>query len=136
MTDEEEKEEKPIVVEILKKQEPVLSKKTRLTNLLKESSSPIFPDFIDKLAAKKPANMSFMVDTEESDKEITMMGHGTTAAVEDEAASVATTNTTTTENSTASTPPKSQQHQRKMNVNRHFPVLVYQYPNQSASTTP
>lgn len=131
--EEEEEEEKPMVVEILKKQEPVLSKKTRLTNLLKESSSPIFPDFIDKLAAKKPANMSFMVDTEESDKEITMMGQGTTAAVEDEAVSVATTNTTTTENSPASTPPKSQQHQRKMNVNRHFPVLVYQYPNQSAS---
>lgn len=138
-----EKEEKPIVVEILKKQEPVLSKKTRLSNLLKESSSPIFPDFIDKLAAKKPANMSFMVETEESDKEITMMGQEA-AAMEDETVSVATTHTTTTENSPASTPPKSQfplqqqqqqqqQHQRRLNVNRHFPVLVYQYP--SASTT-
>lgn len=138
-TTAEEQEEKPVVVEILKKQEPVLSKKTRLTNLLKESSSPIFPDFIDKLAAKKPANMSFMVETEESDKEITMMGQDTpTAAVEeDEAASIATT----VENSPVSTPPKSQflsqQHnQRRMNVNRHFPVLVYQYPTgQSASTT-
>ncbi|GAN02942.1 hypothetical protein MAM1_0031d02392 [Mucor ambiguus] len=143
-TDEEQKEEKPIVVEILKKQEPVLLKKTQLTNLLKESSSPIFPGFIDKLAAKKPANMSFMVDIEESDKEITMMQQDTTlAAVEDETISVATTHTTTTENSPASTPPKSQfpmqqqqQHQRRMNVNRHFPVLVYQYPTaQSAPTT-
>ncbi|KAL9548678.1 hypothetical protein MBANPS3_005566 [Mucor bainieri] len=149
---DEQKEEKPVRVEILKKQEPVLSKKTRLSNLLKESSSPIFPDFIDKLAAKKPANMSFMMETEESDKEITMMGQDTTPAananavpvVEDEAISAATSRTTTTENSPASTPPKSQfslqqqqqqQHQRRMNVNRHFPVLVYQYPTaQSAST--
>lgn len=49
-----------------------LSKKTRLTNMLKESSSPIFPDFIEKLAGKKPANMSFMVDVDESDKDITV----------------------------------------------------------------
>ncbi|KAK4515004.1 Protein-lysine N-methyltransferase efm4 [Mucor velutinosus] len=141
--EQEEKEQKPVVVEILKKQEPVLSKKTRLTNLLKESSSPIFPDFIDKLAAKKPANMSFMVEMEESDKEIAMIGQDTiTAAVEDDMISVATTHTTTTENSPASTPPKSQfpsqqqQQQRRLNVNRHFPVLVYQYPTaQSATTT-
>lgn len=156
-----EHDDKPVVVEILKKREPEknititsISKKTRLTNLLKESSSPIFPDFIDKLAAKKPANMSFMVDTEESDKEITMMGHSdqvavpksmepVTTTVEEEIVSLATTATTATtnsnSNSTSSTPTKAQfphqQQQRRMNVNRHFPVLVYQYPNQSSSVT-
>ncbi|CEP19906.1 hypothetical protein [Parasitella parasitica] len=140
-------QEKPIVVEILKKQqEPakqaVLSRKTRLTNLLKESSSPIFPDFIDKLAGRKPANMSFMVDTQESDEEITTPGQtkATAAAVEveEEATSIATTATTVTSNSNsiASTPPKSHPNtqQRKMHVNRHFPVLVYQYPNQPLSS--
>lgn len=160
--DNAEHDDKPVVVEILKKQEPEkdiatasISKKTRLTNLLKESSSPIFPDFIDKLAAKKPANMSFMVDTEESDKEITMMGQSDQVVMpklvepvaalveEEEIVSVATTATTTTtnSNSTSSTPTKAQfpqqqqQQQRRMNVNRHFPVLVYQYPNQSSSLT-
>ena len=156
--DNNEHDDTPVVVEILKKQEPgkkvaitSISKKTRLTNLLKESSSPIFPDFIDKLAAKKPANMSFMVDTEESDKEITMMGQNDQVLVPksvdpittvvEEIVSLATTTTTTNSNSnsTSSTPTKSQfphqQQQRRMNVNRHFPVLVYQYPNQSSSVT-
>lgn len=50
----------------------IISKKTRLSNLLKESDSPIFPNFIEKLAVKKPANMSFMVDTDESDRDITV----------------------------------------------------------------
>lgn len=90
-TDTDEQKQ-PVVTEILKhepiaekldKQETpessivsdttvVISKKTRLSNLLKESKSPIFPNFIEKLAGKKPANMSFMVDTDESDKDITV----------------------------------------------------------------
>ncbi|KAI8645742.1 hypothetical protein BD408DRAFT_56191 [Parasitella parasitica] len=132
-------EENPVVIEILKKHEPgkkaILSKKTRLTNLLKNSSSPIFPDFIDKLAARKPANMSFMVDTEESDEEITLMGQTNTAiqVEEEEAISVATTATTVTSNSNSTASALSKSHppqQRKMHVNRHFPVLVYRYPGQ------
>ncbi|KAI9267661.1 hypothetical protein EDC94DRAFT_429985 [Helicostylum pulchrum] len=84
-----DEQKQPVVTEILK-HEPVaekldtqetpessdttvvVSKKTRLSNLLKESKSPIFPNFIEKLAGKKPANMSFMVDTDESDKDITV----------------------------------------------------------------
>lgn len=75
---EHEKEPAPVIKEILK-HEPVtntpsnVSKKSRLTNLLKESTSPIFPDAIQKLVGKKPANISFMIDMDESDKDITMM---------------------------------------------------------------
>lgn len=89
----EEEEHQPVVVEILK-HEPkkttapecqskevqfeeetvILPKKTRLANLLKESTSSIFPEYIEKLAGMKPANMSFMVDVDESDRDITMMG--------------------------------------------------------------
>lgn len=74
---EQEKEPVPVITEILK-HEPVvntpsnISKKSRLTNLLKESVSPIFPDAIQKLVGKKPANISFMIDVDESDKDITV----------------------------------------------------------------
>ncbi|KAI8090123.1 uncharacterized protein B0P05DRAFT_529448 [Gilbertella persicaria] len=66
-------EQVPGSIEILKPEHRSVQKTTKLSDLLKESTSPIFPIFIEKLAGKKPPNMSFMVDTDESDKDITMM---------------------------------------------------------------
>jgi hypothetical protein len=161
-----EEEEQPIVLEILKHEpkktvepesqpkeaivEEVVSKKTRLANLLKESTSSIFPEYIEKLAGKKPANMSFMVDIDESDRDITMMGvivetqeskSEVEAEKENSVSSAVVDETTSATSSTASTPPRSQfqqnglAHQDKldgsprtrMSGNPNFPVLVYQY---------
>jgi hypothetical protein len=45
---------------------------SKISNLLHESSSPIFPSSIERLVGKKPSNISFMIDTVESDEEITV----------------------------------------------------------------
>jgi hypothetical protein len=143
----EEEHQQPNIVEILK-HEPkkiveqeiqpkqvqeeeetvVVSKKTRLANLLKESTSSIFPEYIEKLAGKKPANMSFMVDVDESDRDITMMDvvvekeetkteeevkeeEEHEVESEKESSSVPSAvldETTSATSSTASTPPRSQ----------------------------
>lgn len=49
-----------------------ISKKTSLSSLWKGSSSPIFPNVIEKVARKKPVNMNFLMDKNESDRDITV----------------------------------------------------------------
>ena len=62
--------ESVVVTEILKHEPP--AQKPKVKDLFKESSSPIFPEAIQKLVGKKPANISFMIDVDESDKDITV----------------------------------------------------------------
>ncbi|KAG0183042.1 hypothetical protein DFQ29_000463 [Apophysomyces sp. BC1021] len=59
------------------------TKQKKKRSILQESTSPIFPEAVERIARKKPASMSFMVDSEESDLEITMVNRPAAANNED-----------------------------------------------------
>ncbi|OBZ91586.1 hypothetical protein A0J61_00395 [Choanephora cucurbitarum] len=91
----------PGTVSILK---PNRSGKTKPSVLLKEANAPLFPVFMEHIVGKKPANMSFMVDMDESDKDITMMH---CAIIEEETTKTAA-------------------------YSPYYPILVYHHPQQSS----
>ncbi|KAI8886101.1 hypothetical protein K501DRAFT_64643 [Backusella circina FSU 941] len=136
---------------------------SKISNLLHESSSPIFPLSIERLVGKKPRNISFMIDTEESDEEITMTRATPSCqqsdtiqdeqieSNEEEKDLKSSDNTTTPSNSGESSPSTSPavshgqkmegSEMKRMAGNPNFPVLIYQFPsstvqNNDASSSP
>ncbi|KAI9484029.1 MAG: hypothetical protein EXX96DRAFT_560569 [Benjaminiella poitrasii] len=116
------------------------SKKSKLSTLLKEASSPIFPDFIEKLAMKKPPHISFMFELDEPDKDIAEVVEEKQQDEEEELDNherIVMDLKTSTEQTQSNAQSEQQDNllnekspltPRRMQANTNFPTLIYRYP--------
>lgn len=120
-----------------------LSNKERVTRLLQTSSaSPLFPNFLEAPIIKKPTHLNFMIDIEDSEKETVVVDQviedkvPSTPDMEEDTFGSSSMDKSASISSSAESashigsPSPSQAH-----ANLNFPLLAYQYPQDSKNET-
>lgn len=145
-----QQQEEPVVIEILKHEPVVVDKeeeiivtyRDKIDDLLKKTTSPLLPEHVARSLVKKPANLSFMVEVEESDAEITKEYTEEEEVIVEEDINEPTPveEMTSTVDSANSTPSGIYVHpgsdvlasgldpNTRMSMGSNYPLFVYQYP--------